>query len=340
MKNLLYIGNKLSHYGYTKGVIETLGLQFEKEGFSVRYAGTRKKKMSRLLEMLKAIILNSKRVDFVLIDTYSTSAFWYSWLSGILCRFLDINYIHILHGGNLPLRLKSSRWFCNKIFLHSYANVAVSDYLKVVFSRSGYSAIVIPNNVDISGYNFIIREYLRPRLLWVRSFHRQYNPNMAANVLSFLLKVFPDAELCMIGPDKDGSMREFKAYCEKLGILQHVKITGLLSKLEWHKLSNSYDIFINTTNVDNTPVSVIEAMALGLPVISTNVDGLPYLLHSGNNAILVPKGDAEKMAEEIISLISNPITAHKIAINARLKAESFDWKVIRELWFKLLNETR
>ena len=55
-----------------------------------------------------------------------------------------------------------------------------------------------------------------------------------------------------------------------------ITITGILRKAEWIELSKDYDVFINTTNVDNMPVSVIEAMALGMPIVSTNVGGIPF----------------------------------------------------------------
>jgi glycosyltransferase involved in cell wall biosynthesis len=337
MKNILYLGNKLSHHGFTKTGIETLGIQLENEGLKVYYAGTKKSSVLRITEMLWSIMRYFSKIDYVLIDSYSSTAFWYAWLSGMLCRLLRVEYIHILRGGSLPIRLQRSKWFCNQIFLHSYANVAVSGYMKDAFDKAGYPTVVIPNNIDISMYPYKKRQVIKPRLLWVRSFHRQYNPNMAADVLGMLLKDYADAELCMVGPDKDGSMQEFKNYCNQLGITEHVKVTGLLSKPEWHTLSEDYDIFINTTHVDNTPVSVIEAMALGLTVVSTNVGGLPFLLVDGKDALLVNKGDAEAMYKAVKDIIIDQALATEIAGNARAKAESFDWENIKSQWFSLLS---
>lgn len=337
MIRVLYIGNKLSHHGFTKTGIETLGIQLENEGLKVYYAGTKKSSVLRITEMLWSIMRYFSKIDYVLIDSYSSTAFWYAWLSGMLCRLLRVEYIHILRGGSLPIRLQRSKWFCNQIFLHSYANVAVSGYMKDAFDKAGYPTVVIPNNIDISMYPYKKRQVIKPRLLWVRSFHRQYNPNMAADVLALLLKEYPNAALCMVGPDKDGSMEEFQNYCSNIGISEHIKIKGLLSKSEWHKLSEGYDIFINTTNVDNTPVSVIEAMALGLPVVSTNVGGLPFLLEDGKDALLVNKGDAEAMYKSVKSLIDNTTLLSVIVDNARAKAASFDWENVKDKWLVLLN---
>ena len=99
--------------------------------------------------------------------------------------------------------------------------------------------------------------------------------------------------------------------------------------------SANYDIFINTTHVDNTPVSVIEAMALGLPVVSTNVGGIPYLLEDRKDALLIEKGVAKDMYKAVIFLIDNPEQAIKKTQNARIKVENFDWAVIKQEWMKL-----
>mgnify|MGYP001320528838 CR=1 FL=1 len=334
---ILYTGNKLSQSGCTPGVIETLGKLLENEGLRVFYAGTRMNKFLRLKEMLWTTITLGRKVGYILIDTYSTSAFWYAYLTGLAARLVGTKYIPILHGGNLPSRLKRSKRACDILFTNSFKNVAVSGYLRHEFEMAGYDTITIPNSIDISLYPFRLREFPRPKLLWVRSFHKQYNPNMAADVLNELLKTNPEAELCMVGPDKDGSMERFRNYLNVLGITSRVKITGLLKKEEWINLSKDYDFFINTTNVDNTPVSVIEALSLGLTVISTNPGGIPYLLKSDENSVLVNCGDYKQMATQIIRLVNDYSTSQRLALNGRKLAEKFDWTSVKPLWFSLFS---
>jgi len=336
MKSLLYVGNKLSSYGFTPGVIETLGPLLEMEGYRVYYAGTCKNQAARLIEIIIKTVFFGQRVDYILIDTYSTNAFWYSYFTGLAARLTKTKYIPILHGGNLPLRLKKSKRACDSLFLNSYTNVAVSGYLSHEFKKAGYRNVTIPNSINISQYPFRLRKQPRPKLLWVRSFHRQYNPNMAADVLKELLKIYPEAELCMVGPDKDGSMEKFGNYVNTLGISDHVKIPGLLKKEEWIKLSQDYDFFINTTNVDNTPVSVIEAMALGLTVISTDPGGIPFLLTNDIDSVIVQRGDVCSMAAEIEELIKNPGKVGELSKAGRKKAEVFDHIQTIMQWRNLL----
>ena len=104
MKNLLYIGNKLSKTGKTETTILTLSDALRSEGYTVYAVSNKKNKLWRLLDMLLAILKCSKKVDCVLIDTYSTSNFYYAYLCSQFCRLLKLKYIPILHGGNLPKR--------------------------------------------------------------------------------------------------------------------------------------------------------------------------------------------------------------------------------------------
>ncbi len=311
-------------------------MQLEESGFKVYYAGTKKYQFLRLLQMFFRILTIGKRVDYILIDTYSSNAFWYAYLSGRLAVFLSIKYIPILHGGDLPTRLMRSKKACDKLFSNSYINVAVSGYLQNVFANHGYRVTLIPNNIDISNYPFNKRTHPKPNLIWVRAFSKIYNSKMAVDVLAELLKAYPDAELCMVGPDKDGSLKEFTEYAGKKGVDTHIKITGKLTREEWTRLSEHYDFFINTTNVDNTPVSVIEAMALGLIVVSTNPGGIPFLLEATKEAKIVNVGDAAAMSKEISYIIENSSVAREMARAARLKAESFDSARVMKLWTKLL----
>lgn len=335
-KRILYVGNKLSGHGLTPGVIETLGAQLEKAGYRVKYAGSFRNRVLRFLEMIFKTLTSGVRSDYILIDTYSTGAFWYAYATGMVARLTGTSYIPILHGGSLPERLKKSPGYCKALFGHAYMNVAVSGYLESVFSKAGFKTITIPNSINISDYCFRHRLSLQPKLLWVRSFSSIYNPKMAVDVLALLSVRHPDAGLCMVGPDKDGSLSGFESYAAARGVRDRIRITGRLDKKTWTDLAGQYDFFINTTNVDNTPVSIIEAMALGLQVVSTNPGGIPWLLDNGKEAVLVNPGDAEKMTEAILNLMAYPEASAAMTLAARKKAEDFDDSHVINLWSGLL----
>ena len=286
--------------------------------------------------MLLVVFRSRKSADFVLIDTYSTQNFWYAYAIAMLCQKLNRKYIPILHGGELPNRLVRSPRASKKLFFNAFLNVAPSLYMKTIFQQAGYSNVrYIPNSIFINDYQFKERTHLQAKLLWVRAFADIYNPLQAIKVLELLLPEYPAAELSMVGPAKDESWKECIRY-SKLHRLP-VYFKGRLSKKEWTSLAADSDIFLNTTNVDNTPVSVLEAMALGLPVVSTNVGGLSYLISADIDGTLVPPKDPVRMADAVKTLLKDPERSLERSRAARKKVESFDWEIMRKEWMQVLN---
>lgn len=336
MKRVLYIGNHLSFRGTYPSVAEIMKPLLEPE-INLHLISRKRNKFLRLGDMFISVFRYGKIEQPVIIDVFSTFNFYYALLCGIICHTLKIKYCCILHGGNLPERLKNNPKLCKILFSNSYKLIAPSNYLKNEFEIYGYKTTIIPNFIPIENYPFYQRNNLSPRLLWVRAFDSTYNPEMAVNVLHKLLFFFPNAELCMVGPDKDGSLEPCKKLSIELGIQNQIKFTGRLSKSEWIKLSNDYDIFINTTNFDNTPVSVIEALALGLPVVSTDVGGIPFLLEHEETALLTSPNKVEKFVEQIVALLMNPSLSSKLSSQGRKKAELFSWQNIKPLWLEVFN---
>lgn len=334
MKSLLYIGNQYNNKG-NQSSIDILGQLLKEEGHYVFFASNKKNILIRLFHMLWACLNYRRKVDVVLIDTYSTLNFYYAFFVSQLCRLLKLKYISILHGGNLPERIKTSPKLSKAIFNHAYKNIAPSKYIKSNFESLGYTNIVcIPNSIELNNYVFQERSFDTVKLLWVRSFSKIYNPILAIKLLKSLRDINIDAELCMIGPDGDGSMQEVIDYANELNV--EVTLTGKLSKKEWIERSRDYNIFINTTNFDNMPVSVIEAMALGLPVISTHVGGMPFLIEDNYTGILVEPDSVKAFIKAIKRLLNSPKESKMMTLNARKVAEQLDWNIIKTQWEKVL----
>jgi len=335
---ILYVGNKVVQRGQTPTTIDTLAPLLE-ENYDVITTSDKKNILLRALDIIYTLYRNRTTTNIIIVDTYSTKNFYVSVLVAFFANYFHIKYLPYLHGGNLPKRLESHPKISKYIFKNSAINIAPSKYLENAFIEKGYKTLLIPNNIELSLYPFKERTKLSPKLLYVRALSKVYNPLMLIRVLDKLLKLYPDAELCMVGPDKDGTLEAIKKEASKLNILEHIKFTGKLPKKEWIELSKEYDIFVNPTNFDNQPVSIIEAMALGFPIVSTNVGGLPFLIDHNFNGILVDKNDTEKMTQEIINLLENQKKVNMLSKNARRKAETFSWKNIEKQWEKLLNES-
>jgi glycosyltransferase involved in cell wall biosynthesis len=336
-RNLLYIGNKLAAHGKPPTTIDTLSVQLADLGYNVITSSSKKNKFLRLLDMVLTTLKHKNTAAFVLIDTYSTQNFYYAVTIASLCRFFKIPYIPILHGGNLPNRLKKSKSMSQKLFNGAKTNVVPSAYLLEQFKGAGYKKLTyIPNTVKIENYPFLLRKSVRPKLLWVRAFAEIYNPLLALQIVEQLKKNDVDVSLCMVGPDKDGTMQRCKKVVADLNL--PITFMGKLEKENWRTLSKEYDIFINTTNFDNMPVSVMEAMALGLPIVSTDVGGIPYLVENGKNGITVLPNNPTAFVDAIGDLLDDPQKAQQLALKARSKVEAFDWQKIKHSWITLFDK--
>lgn len=334
---ILYIGNKLAVHGRTPTNIDTLGPLLEQEGYILFYSSNRKNKPLRLFDMLYSIWRYRKTIDIVLIDTYSTSAFYFAWLCGWWCHKLNIKYIPILHGGNLPVRFSDNPGMCRRLFGKSHINVCVSQYLLEYLEKDSFKGTVISNSIEIQNYPFKFRSTIQPNLLWVRAFHQTYNPQLAIEVLEMLCKEYPGAHLTMVGPELDDSMNKCKELVGEKKLAGNITFTGKLSKQEWIKLSTQCDVFINTSNYDNLPVSLLEAMALGLSVVSTDVGGIKYMIQHGVNGLLAEPANANALKDCMIRLLNDNNLAEAISKNGRNYAEPYDWHITKKQWQTLFN---
>jgi len=336
MKQIIYIGNKLSKHGYTPTSIETLGERL-KEMYTVKQYSDQRIFLFRILTMFFSVLFANKN-SLVVIDIYSSKAFFFAYTTSVACWIRSIPYITVLRGGNLPERMNVSPGMSRFIFKNAKANISPSNYLKKSLMETlNIQSNLVPNYIDIKNYPFQSRKFEKIKLLWVRAFHKTYNPVLAIKILRVLHdQGFTDAELCMIGPDKDGSIEEVKGSIKENKLDSHVKLTGRLSKKDWIALSENYNIFINTTNFDNTPVSVMEAMALGLPIVSTSVGGVPFIIREKENGFLVPPNKVEAFIEKILWIRSNEEKSVEISVNARKDAENWDWEKIKEQWKQII----
>ena len=331
---ILYIGSQLSKHGTTPQPIEILGPLLEID-HRVIYSSDKKNIVVRMLDMMLTFLKNKSRFSYVIIDTYSGWSFYYALVIAALSQLYGKKYIPFLHGGNLEVRLKKNAKLSNFIFSNSYVNVAPSTYHVNNFDKYGYSCSTIPNVINVAEYPFKKRKVIRPNLLWVRSFQKNYNPLLALRIVKGLIdKGYAKTSLTMVGPTKDETLEECMEYIQRHALEKHISIVGLKTKLEWISLSKEFDIFINTTNVDNTPVSLIEAMALGMVVISTNVGGIPNIIDD-INGIKVPPGMEKYFISEIVGLLKNENTDY--SERARQYSLKYDKKQVLEKWNSIIH---
>jgi glycosyltransferase involved in cell wall biosynthesis len=338
-KSVLLIGSFLSSQVGTRSVGEELGLRLDKKDWQVILASSYRLRFLRLLDMLTTICLAQSKYRVVYLEVYSGAAFlWADWSSRLL-QILKKPYVLVLHGGGL---VEFSQRYPRRVsrLLHSTRCVVTpSLFLKHELYAIKKDIQYLPNGLDLSGYEHVHRHQVRPKLVWLRALHEIYQPEMAVRVLALLKQDYPSVQLLMIGPDKnDGSREKMERAAARLGVTDALNWIGPVPKSEVPQVLNQGDIFLNTTRYESFGVSVMEAAASGLPIVTTNAGELSYLWQNNHDALVVDVDDAPAMADSIRRLLTEPELAGRLSHNARRKAEGFDWSEILPQWEKLFAE--
>ncbi len=333
-----FFGNMLGRNpGFVSTQAQIVADLFAAEGAQVTSASSKKNRLWRLLDIAASIIANRNRIDICVLEVYSGLYMILAEVATRLCKLFGLKLIGVLHGGRLPdFAQRYPRW-TRSVLARADILVAPSPFLCREMGNGEFDLRVIPNVVDLANYEFKPRKKIAPKLIWMRSFHSIYNPLMALRVFAELLKRFPEARLVMAGVDK-GLEAEARELAGDLGIAHRVTFPGFLAGEVKSRAFAEADIFINTNRIDNMPVAIIEACAAGLPVVATNVGGIPHLLTDGHEALLVPSDNAEEMAEAIERLLRDPDLTERLSTNGRTLAEMSSWPTVKREWLALFDE--
>lgn len=269
------------------------------------------------------------------VDVYSGRAFLWAEAAAQTAKWRGRPVVLALHGGQLPAFARAHGGRVGRLLRLADAAVAPSGFLRDALGRWRADIQVIPNAIEVQRYPFRLRARVQPQLVWLRSFHENYNPVMAVEVLARVQVERPEALLVMYGADKDGSLERVREAARRLGVEQAVVLRRAIPKEQVGRALAEADVFLNTTNVDNMPVSVVEAMACGLCLVSTDAGGVPYLVEDGVDGLLVKPGDAQGMAQAVLRLLSEEGLSARLSAMARRKAESFDWNSVLDRWLEL-----
>jgi glycosyltransferase involved in cell wall biosynthesis len=335
---ILLIGSFLSSSGGTRSVCEELAERLEKRGWPVLTVSRKRNRLARLHDILWTIVSRRKQYEVAQIDVFSGAAFLWAELACLTLRSLGKPYILSLHGGNLPAFAARRQGRVRRLLAGANDVTAPSSYLQTELGSLRSDITLLPNALDLDRYPFRLRGKPGPRLVWLRAFHQIYNPQLAVKTLALLSGEFSEVQLTMIGPDKgDGSLAETRSLAAELGVSSRIEIIPGVAKEQVPERLQPGDIFLNTSRIDNMPVSVVEAMACGLCVISTAVGGVRHLIHHGEDGLLVPDGDAGAVAEAVRMVLSDPALATRLSSKSRLKAEQLDWGIVLDRWETLLS---
>lgn len=270
------------------------------------------------------------------------SAAYFSFLLGpapallaakLLGKRLVLNY----HSGEAEDHL--ARW---GLLVHPWLRLAdqivvPSTYLHRVFARFGYRVQVIANVIDVSRFTYRERARLAPRFLSIRNLEPHYGVDVILCAFARIQLRYPRATLLVGG---DGSQKAaLERLAGKLG-LTGVRFIGSFSPAEAPRLYDDADILLNASVIDNQPVSLLEAFASGLPVVSTPTGDIGAMLQAGEAGAIIAPNDPDAMALAAFALLENPVRARQLARTARASLDRFTWVCVRNSWMSVYGQDR
>ena len=288
--------------------------------------------LRRIGHNLSAILLY--RPHIVILDMYSGTSLYYSRLILPLCKIVGAKIIIVLRGGMLPSTTGLKRKAFLSIAKRAEAIICPSRFLHSWSASLGFDPLIIRNVIKLSNYTFRERLEEPQVLFWMRKYASVWNPSMAVKVLAQLPRHY---QLVMAGPD-EGLLAETKDLANKLGVEERIKFLGFVGKDEKKRLIEEADIYLHTNLEDNTPVSVIEMLASGVPVIASRVGGLPYLVEHEKEVLFVEADDVEGMAGAVQRLADDQVLRKQLANTGLKLAEEFSWDRVKVEWMSLFNQ--
>jgi L-malate glycosyltransferase len=253
----------------------------------------------------------------------------------LISRFYGKKVLLNYHSGEAEDHLK--RWpLTTRPMMRLVDKIVVpSGYLVDVFRRFGLMAEAVPNSIDLARFAFRERRPLRPILLSNRNFEAHYNVECVLRAFALIQKEMPEAQLIVAG---DGSRRSnLHLLAAELG-LREVAFAGRVAQEKMPELYHRAHVFINASDIDNMPLSHIEAFACGLPVVTTDAGGIPYIVTNDGNGLMVSRGDHEALAAGVLRLFKDSELALRLIRTAQSDCEKYTWTAVREGWLKVYRE--
>ncbi|WP_137938920.1 glycosyltransferase family 4 protein [Chitinivorax sp. B] len=212
------------------------------------------------------------------------------------------------------------------------ALIVPSGFLREVFGKLGFSGHVIPNIIDLA--RFTPRQPQPGKqdkhVIVTRNLEPIYDIPTALRAFAKVRQVLPAARLTVAGSGPE--LANLQQLAEQLTITTAVTFAGRIDNDQMSALYTSADLMLNPSTVDNMPISILEAFASNVPVVTTDVGGVPFIAEHGRTALLVPARDVDAMAGAMLSILQDDAYSEQLTTAGLAEAQRYAWPVVREQW--------
>jgi len=257
---------------------------------------------------------------------FAAPAIWIGRLRGVP---VIVNY----RGGEAESFLERQGAWVRPTLRCAFAVVVPSSFLESVFRRARIATEIVPNIIDLGRFYPADVPAARRHVIVTRNLEDIYDIPTALRAFAAIRGVYRDAAMTVAGsgPARAG----LEELCLALGIVDAVQFSGRLDNERIAELYRTADLVLNPSTADNMPISLLEAMASGVPIVSTNVGGIPHLAASHGNMLLVPPKDPQAMATAALRVLGEPALAATLRRSGLECAAKYTWDQVRPRLFAI-----
>lgn len=271
-----------------------------------------------------------------------------SWLSKIL---FGIPYVLTIHGdlSNEDANPGFAMPRCIKKIWKDLPYIKTSDSI-ISLTQSGSrgiynvlrrDSIIIPNGVDTNIFCSETRPSPTPvRLVSVGRLHKDKGFDKAIHAIKYTLSDYTDVHLTIIG---DGDEKEhLHNLIKSLNLDRNVSLIGSIPHTKIPKYLENSSIYLMTSRTEGFPLVILEAMAIGLPIISTPVGSIDEIINQYNNGIIISTDKLSSISDAIKKLTDDPEYYSTCSINSIIASKEYSWERVAkkyiQVYCNILNE--
>jgi len=220
------------------------------------------------------------------------------------------------------------------------AVIALTEDMKEEMQRTcNRDILVIPNGVDLERFENLSRDMMRCQLraraderlvIFVGRFRLEKGVRYLIEAMETIKQERQSVKLILVGEGPEEAA--LKLLVGQLDLADCIDFLGQISNEEVPRYMAAADVFALPSLSEGFPIVILEAMASGLPIVATNITGLPEVVHNGENGFLVESKNSIELAEKVLLLLQDNELRGRIAQNNKQRAKDYTWeKVIDRL---------
>ena len=286
----------------------------------------------RFFDTVFTILFNHNQYDVAIVPWFNgKGSYYWQEIASRMLKLLGKKIVLVIRGGGIPDLLDKHPKKYMKTLVRADHIISPSTFIADRLVNQNIQVEVVANSLNLNKYPFIRKPQFSLNLLWMRTLEPLYNPAMALKVAKILKDRGHKFTLHIAGQN-NGHLKELEALRTAYNVAQEVVFCGFINQEQKVILAKSCDMYICTNRVDNAPVSLIEMMCLGLPIVSTNVGGIPNFIKNGENGLLINHNYSEAMVESILEIHQNPALGRMLVENGYHFSRQFDELNVLEKW--------